>query len=74
MLRNDSPFQTVARLYQHGHEVVIQPYGKGMLLSWLRPHSDVVSQKNVFEGIPSGKLDKDLIDVASMVINKAHQV
>jgi DNA end-binding protein Ku len=57
-------------MYQHGHEVVVQPYGKGMLLSWLRPHSDVQSEKEVFEGIPAGKQDKDLIDVASMLIDK----
>jgi DNA end-binding protein Ku len=57
-------------MYQHGHEVVIQPYGKGMLMSWLRPHADVVTEKSVFEGLPSGKLDKDLIDVASMLIDK----
>jgi DNA end-binding protein Ku len=57
-------------MYQHGHEVVIQPYGKGMLMSWLRPHADVVTEKSVFEDLPSGKLDKDLIDVASMLIDK----
>ncbi|MGN6142286.1 MAG: Ku protein [Mesorhizobium sp.] len=57
-------------MYQHGHEVVIQPYGMGMLMSWLRPHRDVLSEKEAFEGIPSGKLDKDLIDVASMLIDK----
>jgi len=57
-------------MYQHGHEVVIQPYGKGMLLTWLRPHADVQSEKEVFEGVPTGKLDKDLIDVASMLIDK----
>lgn len=57
-------------MYQHGHEVVIQPYGKGMLLSWLRPHAQVQADTEVFDGIPTGKLDKDLIDVASMLIDK----
>jgi DNA end-binding protein Ku len=57
-------------MYQHGHEIVIQPYGKGMLLSWLRPHADVQSEKDIFEGVPTGKQDKDLIEVASMLIDK----
>jgi DNA end-binding protein Ku len=41
-----------------------------MLLSWLRPHADVQSEKEVFDGIPTGKQDKDLIEVASMLIDK----
>jgi DNA end-binding protein Ku len=57
-------------MYQHGHDVVIQPYGKGMLLSWLRPHNQVQAEKDVFKGIPAGKLDEDLIEVASMLIDK----
>src|SRR5690606_10480397 len=57
-------------MYQRAHDVVIQPYGKGMLLSWLRPHSYIVSEKEIFDDIPAGKLDKDLIDVASMLIDK----
>lgn len=57
-------------MYQRDHDVVIQPYGKGMLLSWLRPHSYIVSEKDIFDDIPAGKLDKDLIDVASMLIDK----
>jgi DNA end-binding protein Ku len=57
-------------MYQRDHDVVIQPYGKGMLLSWLRPHSYIVSEKEIFDDIPAGKLDKDLIDVASMLIDK----
>lgn len=57
-------------MYQHGHEVVIQPYGNGMLLTWLRPHNQVAQPDEIFKGIPAGKQDKELIDVATMLIDK----
>jgi DNA end-binding protein Ku len=57
-------------MYQHGHEVVIQPYGKGMLLTWMRPHNQVTQVGDIFKGIPGGKQDQELIDVASMLIDK----
>jgi DNA end-binding protein Ku len=57
-------------MYQRGHEVVIQPYGKGMLLTWLRPHAEIALEKDVFGGVPAGKQDKDLVEVASMLIDK----
>ena len=46
-------------MYQHGHDVVIQPYGEGMLMPWLRPHNQVVSESSVFDDLPTGKQDKD---------------
>jgi DNA end-binding protein Ku len=57
-------------MYQHGHEVVIQPYGKGMLLTWMRPYDQVTQVGDIFKGIPGGKQDQELIDVASMLIDK----
>jgi DNA end-binding protein Ku len=57
-------------MYQHGHEVVIQPYGKGMLLTWMRPYNQVTQVGDIFKGIPGGKQDQELIDVASMLIDK----
>jgi DNA end-binding protein Ku len=57
-------------MYQRGHEVVIQPYGKGMLMTWLRPQSEIVSEKEAFDDIPTGKQDKDLLEIAGLLIDK----
>lgn len=57
-------------MYQHGHEVVLQPYGNGMLLTWLRPNTEMISEKSVFEGIPKGKQDADLLEIAGLLIDK----
>jgi DNA end-binding protein Ku len=57
-------------MYQHGHEVVIQPYGEGMLLTWLRPHSDMAEAGSVFDDIPTGKQDPELLEIAGMLIDK----
>lgn len=57
-------------MYQHGHEVVIQPYGEGMLMTWLRPQSDMADAKSVFDGIPTGKQDADLLEIAGLLIDK----
>jgi DNA end-binding protein Ku len=57
-------------MYQHGHEVVIQPYGQGMLMTWLRPHSDMAEAGSVFDGIPTGNQDADLLEIAGLLIDK----
>ncbi|MCA0008600.1 MULTISPECIES: Ku protein [unclassified Mesorhizobium] len=36
-------------LYQRGREVVIQPYGKGMLLTELRTHDEMISEETIFK-------------------------
>lgn len=57
-------------MYQHGHEIVIQPYGEGMLLTWLRPHSEMADKGSVFEGIPTGKQDPELLEITGVLIDK----
>ncbi|MEI9403766.1 Ku protein [Mesorhizobium argentiipisi] len=57
-------------LYQRGREVVIQPFGKGMLLTELRTRNEMVSEKSVFEGLKSPKYDKDLLEIAELLIDK----
>jgi DNA end-binding protein Ku len=57
-------------MYQHGHDVVIQPYGEGMLMTWLRPHRDMAEAGSVFDGIPTGKQDPDLLEIAGLLIDK----
>ncbi|MGX8012822.1 non-homologous end joining protein Ku [Mesorhizobium sp. ORM8.1] len=57
-------------LYQRGREVVIQPFGKGMLLTELRTHNEMVSQHSVFDDLKSPKYDKDLLEIAELLIDK----
>ncbi|CDX61842.1 conserved hypothetical protein [Mesorhizobium plurifarium] len=57
-------------LYQRGREVVIQPFDKGMLLTELRTHNEMVSEKSVFEDLKSPKYDKDLLEIAELLIDK----
>ncbi|RWL99657.1 MAG: Ku protein [Mesorhizobium sp.] len=57
-------------LYQRGREVVIQPFGKGMLLTEMRTRDEMVSETSVFEDLTSPKYDKDLLEIAELLIDK----
>ena len=57
-------------LYQRGREVIIQPFGKGMLLTELRTHNEMVSERSVFGDLKSPKYDKDLLEIAGLLIDK----
>ncbi|MDX8526978.1 Ku protein [Mesorhizobium sp. MSK_1335] len=57
-------------LYQRGREVVIQPYGKGMLLTELRTHNEMVSESSVFDDLKVPKYHKDLLEIAGLLIDK----
>lgn len=57
-------------LYQRGREVVIQPKGKGMLMTTLRKAKEVVSEKTVFDGIKTVKVDPEMLEIASLLIDK----
>ncbi len=57
-------------LYQRGREVVIRPHGKGLMMTTLRNANEVISEKAVFEGIKTPKTDPDMIEIASLLIDK----
>ncbi|RWC64214.1 Ku protein [Mesorhizobium sp.] len=57
-------------LYQRGREVVIQPFGKGMLLTELRTHNEMISERSVFDDLKSPAYDKDLLEIAELLIDK----
>lgn len=57
-------------LYQRCRPVVIQPSGKGMLLTRLRPHGEVISEAAVFEGLKAVKTETDMIEIATLLIDK----
>ncbi|MER9331170.1 Ku protein [Mesorhizobium sp. M0488] len=57
-------------LYQRGREVLIQPYGKGMLLTELRTHDEMISEETVFGSLKSPEYDQDLLEIAGLLIDK----
>lgn len=57
-------------LYQRGREVIIQPEGKGMLMTTLRNHNEMVGEKSIFEGLAKVKTDPEMIEVAELLIDK----
>lgn len=57
-------------LYQKGREVVIRPHGKGLMMTTLRNAKDVVSEKAIFDGIKTPKTDPDMVEIATLLIDK----
>ncbi len=57
-------------LYQRGREVLIQPYGKGMVMTELRNANEMVSQDSVFDGLTKARYDPELLEIAGMLIDK----
>ena len=57
-------------LYQRGREVVIEPKGKGMLMTTLRDHDEVLSEKQVFGSLADVKPDREMVEIADLLIEK----
>ena len=57
-------------LYRRERPVVIEPLGKGMVLTTLRYDSTVRQPDSVFDEIRTVKLDKEMIDLAQHIIDK----
>jgi DNA end-binding protein Ku len=57
-------------LYQRGREVVIEPKGKGMLMTTLRDHDEVLSEKQVFGSLADVKADPEMVEIADLLIEK----
>ncbi|MEW9808313.1 Ku protein [Mesorhizobium sp. ZMM04-5] len=57
-------------LYQRGREVVIRPHGDGLMMTTLRNAKDVVSEKSIFDGIKVPKTDPEMVEIATMLIDK----
>ncbi|AZO62108.1 MAG: Ku protein [Mesorhizobium sp.] len=57
-------------LYQRGREVLIQPFGQGMLLTELRDRNEMVSEATVFEGLKKQDYEADLLEIAGLLIDK----
>jgi DNA end-binding protein Ku len=57
-------------LYRRERPCVIEPFDNGMLLTTLRYDSTVRQPETVFEDIPDVPLDKDMLDLASDLVEK----
>lgn len=57
-------------LYQRGREVVIRPHDKGMMMTTLRYAKDVVSEKSLFDDIKVPKTDPEMVEIATLLIDK----
>ena len=57
-------------LYRRERPVVIEPLGKGMVLTTLRYDSSVRQPNTVFDEIKQVKTDKEMIDLAEHIIDK----
>lgn len=57
-------------LYRRERPVVIEALGKGMLLTTLRYDNAVRQPETVFDGIGKVKVDQEMIDLASHIIDK----
>lgn len=57
-------------LYQRGREVLIEPYGKGMVMTELRTHNEMISADSVFDSLKKQKYDPELLEIAGLLIDK----
>lgn len=57
-------------LYRRERPVMIEPFDKGLLLTTLRYDKTVRQPDEVFDGLRKGKLDAELVELASHIIDK----
>ena len=57
-------------LYQRERPVVIEPFGKGMLLTTLHYGDTVRQPETVFDEIKAVKIDEEMIDLATHIIDR----
>lgn len=57
-------------LYRRERPVMIEPFDKGLLLTTLRYDKTVRQPAEVFDGLRKGKLDAELVELATHIIDK----
>ena len=57
-------------LYRRERPVLVEPFGKGMLVTTLRYDTTVRRPGEVFDDVKSVKLDKDMVDLAAGIVDK----
>src|SRR5215210_4591578 len=51
------------------HVIALEPFGKGLLGTTLRYEYEVKSEKEFFQGIPSPKISKEMVNLASHILD-----
>lgn len=57
-------------LYQKDRPVVIEPLGKGLLMTTLRYENNVVAAAGVFDDMHDVKIDPEMAEIAAMIVDK----
>jgi DNA end-binding protein Ku len=57
-------------MQQRERSVLIEPLDEGLVVTLLRQANEVVADKQFFEGIPKGKPDPELAEIAGMLIER----
>ncbi|MBX3578624.1 MAG: Ku protein [Rhizobiaceae bacterium] len=57
-------------LFQRGRNVLIQPHGKGLIMTILRSAAELVDEDTIFGGIEDKKIDKEMAEIAGMIIDR----
>jgi DNA end-binding protein Ku len=68
----DKAMDAVGRIVMQQRErsVLVEPLDGGLVVTLLRQANEVVADKQFFEGIPKGKVDPDVADIAGMLIDR----
>jgi len=57
-------------MQQRERSVLVEPLEGGLVVTLLRQANEVVADKQYFDGIPKGKVDPDLGEIAGMLIDR----
>lgn len=57
-------------MQQRERSVLVEPMDGGLVMTLLRQANEVVADKQIFDGIPKGKVDPELGEIAAMLIER----
>jgi DNA end-binding protein Ku len=68
----DKKMDAIGRIVMQQRErsVLLEPLDGGLVVTLLRQSNEVVADKQFFEGIPKGKVEADLAEIAGMLIER----
>jgi DNA end-binding protein Ku len=52
------------------HIIALEPWGRGMLATTLRYDYEVRDEKQFFKGVPSPRIDKEMVELASDILDR----
>jgi DNA end-binding protein Ku len=70
MIRKDLVGMADIVLYQKERPVIIEPLGKGLLMTTLRYQNNVVAAKEVFGDMGKVEIDPEMAEIAALIVDK----